>query len=163
MSLGRSLRRAVPRCGRLLARLRGEDSGIAVIELALVAPILALIIVAIVDFGLAYARQMTLANGVRAGVQYAMVRRPVQGNTGAIAQTVADNAGVALANVEVSWVCTCSDSGGAAPTCSVSECGGADVNHSIRIAVTESYTMILSYPGMSNPISLGDQVLLRLN
>lgn len=163
MNLGSSRRPVSSRSGRLLVRLRGEDSGVAAIELALVAPILALIIVAIVDFGLAYARQMTLANGVRAGVQYAMVRRPVQGNTGAIAQTVADNASVPVANVTVSWVCTCSDSGGAAPTCSVSDCGGTDVDHSIRISVTESYTMILSYPGMSNPINLGDQVLLRLN
>ena len=147
----------------LWARLRGGDQGIAAIELALIAPVLALIIVAIVDFGMAYSRQMTLANGVRAGVQYAMVRRPVQGDTDAIAQTVADNSDVALANVTVTWVCTCSDTGSAAPTCDVGDCGGADVNHSLRIGVFEDYSLILSYPGMSNPINLGDQVLLRLN
>jgi Flp pilus assembly pilin Flp len=147
----------------LWARLRGEDQGIAAVELALIAPVLALIIVAIVDFGMAFTRQMTLANGVRAGVQYAMVRRPVQGDTDAIRQTVADNAYVPLANATVTWVCECSGSGAPAPTCSVGDCGGADVNHSLTIAVTESYPLILSYPGINNPVTLGDQVLLRLN
>jgi pilus assembly protein CpaE len=147
----------------LLSRLRGEDSGIAAVELALIAPVLALIIIAIVDFGTAFTRQMTLANGVRAGVQYAMVRRPVQGDTADISQTVADNAYVPLANVTVTWVCECSDSGAAAPTCSVGDCGGVDVNHSIQIGVTDQFPLILSYPGMNSPVTLGDSVLLRLN
>ena len=147
----------------LWARLRGEDRGIAAIELALIAPVLALIIVAIVDFGMAFSRQMTLANGVRAGVQYAMVRRPVQGDTDAIQQTVADNAYVPLGNVTVNWVCECSGDGSSAPTCSVDDCGGDDVNHSLNIGVTEQFELILSYPGLTNPVTLGDTVLLRLN
>lgn len=163
MRANTNLQPASRRSGTLLARLRCEETGIAAVELALIAPVLALIIVAIVDFGMAFTRQMTLANGVRAGVQYAMVRRPVQGDTDAIRQTVADNAFVPLANASVTWICTCAGSGTAAPTCGVDDCGGADVNHSIQIGVTESYPLILSYPGISNPVTLGDEVLLRLN
>jgi Flp pilus assembly protein TadG len=147
----------------LLSRLRGEDRGVAALELALIAPILALIIVAIVDFGMAFTRQMTLANGVRAGVQYAMVRRPVQGDTDAIRQTVKDSSGVALSDVTIDWVCECADTGATAATCSVDDCGGGDVSHSLRIGVTESYPLILSYPGIKNPVTLGDAALLRLN
>ena len=151
------------RSGSLLARFRSEETGIAAVELALIAPVLAVIIIAIVDFGMAFTRQMTLANGVRAGVQYAMVRRPVQGDIAAIRQTVADNAFVPLSNASVTWICTCSDTGTTAPTCTVGDCGGVDVNHSIEISVTESYPLILNYPGISNPVTLGDDVLLRLN
>ncbi len=159
-----NLRMASLWSGSPLARFRGEETGVAVVELALIAPVLALIIIAIVDFGMAYTRQMTLANGVRAGVQYAMVRRPVQSNTGAIAQTVADNAHVPLASVTVAWVCECSDTGFNAPACDVDvDCGGGDVNRSIAIGVTEQFSLILSYPGVTNPVTLGDQVLLRLN
>ena len=151
-----------PRRG-LLSRLRGEDQGVAAVELALIAPVLALIIVAIVDFGMAFSRQMTLANAVRAGVQYAMVRRPVQGDLSAIVTRVAESADVAETDVTVTWVCECSDSGSTAPSCSVDDCGGADVNHSLNIAVADTYPLILSYPGINNPVTLGEAVLLRLN
>ncbi|MDH3595242.1 MAG: pilus assembly protein [Rhodospirillales bacterium] len=161
MRLTAKLRTA--RARGLLARLRGQDQGVAAVELALIAPVLALIIIAIVDFGMAFTRQMTLANGVRAGVQYAMVRRPVQGDLVAIQDTVKKNAGVDLSDVSVTWVCECSDSGATAPTCSVDDCGGADVNHSLLIGVTDTYPLILSYPGINNPVTLGDTVLLRLN
>jgi Flp pilus assembly protein TadG len=147
----------------LLSRLRGEDQGVAALEVALVAPILALIIVAIVDFGMAFTRQMTLANGVRAGVQYAMVRRPVQGDVDDILQAVKQNSGVALSDIDVTWVCECAGSGATAATCSVDDCGGGDVNHSLQISVTENYPLILSYPGINNPVTLGDSVVLRLN
>ena len=163
MRLSEMLLKASRRPAALWSRLKGEDQGIAAVELALIAPVLALIIVAIVDFGMAFTRQMTLANGVRAGVQYAMVRRPVQGDLTALVTTVADNAYVPEANVTVTWVCECADSGATAPTCSVDDCGGGDVNHSLNIGVTESYPLILSYPGLNNPVTLGDQVLLRLN
>jgi Flp pilus assembly protein TadG len=163
MGLTEMLLSASRRPRALWARLRGEDRGIAAVELALIAPILALIIIAIVDFGMAFTRQMTLANGVRAGVQYAMVRRPVQGDIDAIRQTVADNAYVPLANATVTWVCECSDDGSNAPNCSVDDCSGADVNHSLDIGVTDQFELILSYPGINNPVTLGDTVLLRLN
>jgi pilus assembly protein CpaE len=162
MRLTSKLRTAWPRA--LLSRLRGEDSGIAAVELALIAPVLALIIIAIVDFGTAFTRQMTLANGVRAGVQYAMVRRPVQGDLTDIQNTVKENAYVDdISKVSVTWVCECSDTGASAPSCSVGDCGGADVIHSIQIGVTDQFPLILSYPGISSPVTLGDTVLLRLN
>ena len=163
MGLTEMLLTAARRPAALWARLRGEVQGIAAVELALIAPVLALIIVAIVDFGLAFTRQMTLANGVRAGVQYAMVRRPVQGDVAAIRKTVADNAYVDLANATVEWVCECADTGAPVASCDVADCGGADVNHSLDISVTDQFELILSYPGINNPVTLGDQVLLRLN
>ena len=154
---------ASPRHRGLLSRLGGGDSGVAAVELALIAPVLALIIVAIVDFGIAFTRQMTIANGVRAGVQYAMVRRPVQGDLEDIIDTVREHSFTDISNVSVTWVCECSDTGNDAPTCSVDDCGGADVNHSLLIGVVEQFPLILSYPGINNPVTLGDQVLFRLN
>ncbi len=77
--------------------------------------------------------------------------------------TVKDNAYVDLSDVTVTWVCECSDTGTPVASCDVDDCGGADVNHSLQIGVTDTYPLILSYPGITNPVTLGDSVLLRLN
>ena len=47
-----------------------------VVEFAFYAAILSVMLIGVIDFGLAYAREMAMSNAVRAGTQFALARRP---------------------------------------------------------------------------------------
>ena len=57
---------------------RQRDGSLAV-EFAFAASFMALLMMGVMDFGLAYSRQMTMHNAVRAGTQFALARRPALG------------------------------------------------------------------------------------
>jgi Flp pilus assembly protein TadG len=60
----------------MIARLRpkrGRDDGAAAVELALVLPILLLVVFGIISFGIIFAQQLAVNNGVRQGVRSAVV------------------------------------------------------------------------------------------
>jgi Flp pilus assembly protein TadG len=54
---------------KLFARLRGEDDGVALIEFALVLPLLLLLVTGIIQFGLVFNRYITLTDAVRSGAR----------------------------------------------------------------------------------------------
>ena len=58
-----------------------EREGNIMVEFAFLASILAVMLMGVIDFGLAYAREMAMSNAVRAGTQFALVRRPSIGPT----------------------------------------------------------------------------------
>jgi Flp pilus assembly protein TadG len=62
--------------GQMIARLRPrrrDDDGAAAVELALVLPILLLLVFGIISFGIIFAQQLAVNNGVRQGVRTAVV------------------------------------------------------------------------------------------
>lgn len=71
---------------RIIKRFIGEARGIAAMEFALIAPILALIAILMTDVGMAAVGAMNMQSAVRASVQYAM--------NGGADMTVAKNVGV---------------------------------------------------------------------
>jgi Flp pilus assembly protein TadG len=148
----------------VLSRLWQGNSGLAATELALLAPVLVLLMIAMTDYGLAWTRQMALANAVRAGTQYAMIRRPVQGNTAGIHQRVVDAAPADLGGTPaVTFFCECPD-GQAVADCSANACGaGIDLRHYVTVTLQEDYPLILNYPGIGNPVSLENSATIRLN
>lgn len=55
---------------RVLPSFRAVQRGQALVEFALVLPLVLLLVVAIADFGIAYQRSVQLTNGVREGARY---------------------------------------------------------------------------------------------
>jgi hypothetical protein len=71
---------------------RSWSSGAASLELALLAPVLILLLVATWDFGRAIQESSRLAAAARAGAQYGMQSVDTAADTAAIAQAVRDDA-----------------------------------------------------------------------
>lgn len=131
----------------------------------MIAPVLVLIMIGLIDFSLVLTRQMSLANAVRAGLQYATIRRPIQGDVTAIRQAVLDAAPIPKIGTHdptVLLVCECPDGTGVAD-CDPAACGGTDILSFIDITLEEDFPLLLPYPGFSNPISLSEQATVRLN
>lgn len=115
-------------------RVRARERGAAAVEFALVLPILVVILLGIVDFGLEMNSQAIVANAAREGARTASL-----GGTAAEATTAATNASGSLLNVSASnptVTVACLKPGGAA--CA----SGYDTNRESggTVVVTVSYT-----------------------
>ena len=93
-------------------------SGMAMVEMAFVLPVLLLLVFAIAEMGLMFQRWLTLSNAVREGARHAIVYQPPGSCTAADIQAVKDrvvsyaNAGgvpIASGDVTVSNVCGASN------------------------------------------------------
>lgn len=168
MRLRFTARGAVRNPDGLLHRLWHGETGVSTVELAFLAPILAGLMIAVIDYGTAWTRQMTLANAVRAGTQYAMVRRPVEGDVTLIEQAVIDSAPSAPASpltrtLQVALVCACSGNAPGSVDCETGDCTPVNMEHYITINLQEDYEMLFDWPFINNPVPLQSQAVLRLD
>lgn len=90
-----------------LANILRDQRGVAVIELALIAPVLATLIVGVVDVTTAFNRKLELEQGVQRAIERVMqttVEETVENN---IKQEVAAATGIPQSNVIVTYTLTC--------------------------------------------------------
>lgn len=153
-----------------LAEFRGCLKASITVEGAMVATVLGALMLGVIDFGLAYRREAQLDNAVRAGTQYALVRRPQSGDVDPIRDAVYETApfaeGTPGTAVEVEFFCECPD--GTAAQCSAS--GGAELcadgserQSFIRVSISESFDLMFAYPGVGTDITLSADGAVRLN
>lgn len=159
-----------PLCGDASAGFGLCERGSVTVEGALVATVLFVLLLGVIDFGLAFRRQSELANAVRAGTQYALVRRPQQGDVEPIRDAVYQAApfaeGTQGTALEVEFYCECPD--GTPSQCSaaggVALCSGGVERHAfLRVHLSENYELMLAYPGLGSDIDLSAEGTLRLN
>ncbi len=149
---------------------RNEDGSIAT-ETALIMTVLSFMAVGVLDFGLAYTHNLQLANAARAGMQYAMVRKPIDGDYSAIISAVNTAAPTVddgnARNITASMFCSCPDgtsinctgTGGEDLTCPDGSLRGSY----LQITIAEDYDMFMSYPGIDDTLALSESVTVRLN
>jgi Flp pilus assembly protein TadG len=99
-------------------RARGAEQGTAMIELAVVLPVLLMLIFAVSEFGLAFARYQVLTNAAREGAREAVLfRRPCTASTvvsdaRAVVREHVEAMGIELSdsNIDVAGACTAGNS-----------------------------------------------------
>lgn len=144
-----------------------DESGVALIEFALLAPILALLCVGIIDLGLAFASQLQLAAAVGEGAQYAFLTGG--GVQAAAVQTVVQKA-TALAGVTATVnyspnSCYCPT--GTPPALSSQTCGAPCADGTLPgkyLSISAAYTYSPIFPGytlIANP-GLVESVTVRV-
>ena len=163
----------------LLARLCRRDDGAVTIEFAFAVSALTLLVVGVINMGLAYSEQMKISNAVRAGSQFALVRHPsldpdadaseavvsMQDIRDAVVQSaefLASDPGVPDLNVCVFYQCpgdpptACTTTPGAAPAC-------AEWQTFVTIDLTQLHDFLIPFPGFASGITLGAAHTIRLN
>ena len=146
---------------RLLANLRRNNRGAAVIELAMIAPILGLMIIGIVDMSNAFSKKLALEQGAQRAIERIMqttaddtvestlkteVVCQVNGTTNGTCNT----SPITTSNVTVTYRLECTDSGGTittqtntdADTFDTYTCASGTVSQAryIEVLVTDTYT-----------------------
>jgi hypothetical protein len=156
--------------GGLIAAFGRCRRGSITVEGAMVATLLGVLLLGVIDFGLAFRRQSELANAVRAGTQYALVRRPQQGDVepirDAVYQTAPFAEGTPGTGLEIEFYCECPDGGASecAAAGGVALCPGGVERHSfLRVRLSENYGLLLAYPSVGTDIGLAAEGTVRLN
>jgi len=146
-----------------LAGIRRDEDGAIAVEWALVALFLGFLMLGAFNFGTAALHKMEMANAVRAGLQYAVVRKPIQGDTSQISTTVlnaapADKLGTRSLTVAV--FCQCPDSSSVA--CG-GTCSSGDPRTFVSIQMQEDYDTLVKMPGIDQRLSFQTSGSVRLN
>ncbi len=143
----------------LFKSIRGREGGAAV-EFALVAPILVGVLVGIVDLGIGLYQWMEVVNSAQAGAQLA-VR---QGYNSAAIQNAAANAS-SLSSISTTPAQFCGCPSGTTITsvpCGGTCVGGAVPGTYVTVSSQAQYSMLMSYPGLDNPLTLSAQSTVRI-
>lgn len=109
---------------RLISRLRSDERGAAIIELAIIAPIFALMTIGVVDMSNAMGRKLALEQGAQRAIERVMqttgtttVEATIKNEAvcqvnGVNADGTCKSTPISLANVTVTYRLECTDSGG---------------------------------------------------
>jgi len=126
------------------------------LELAVTAPVVLLVLFGAADFGRMFSTAVTVANASAAGALYATASPTNATDTAGIAAAATQDA-ADLTGVSVSSVTTCRDSGGNTTSCSTP-------GSSMRVSVTASYTFntMFNYPLIPNSVRLQDTATVRV-
>lgn len=153
------------------SRFRKSELGSISVETALLSTVLLSIGIGTVDFGMGLERKMDMANAIRAGMQYALVRKPIQGDTTAIEEAVltalvpgTSSSGTVLTS---EMVCSCPD--GTAMDCLGSDdqdlhcADGSQRGAYIVLTLKEDYGLMWTYPVIGQTLTITETASVRLN
>lgn len=147
---------------RVNSKLRSDERGAAVIELAIIAPVLALMTIGVVDMSNAMGRKLALEQGAQRAIERVMqttgtttVEATIKNEAvcqvnGVNADGTCKTSPISLANVTVTYRLECTDSSGAITTQTSTDsdafddfyCATGTVTEAkyIQVALTDKYT-----------------------
>lgn len=151
---------------RALCRFLGTDekstSGVAAIELALVAPILVLLAVSTIDLGLAFYRKMQVQNAVHAGVAYAMLHGFTPSEITDAVTGATSYSGI-RATPAPAQSCGCASAGGIAPAACGATCsGGVPAGTYVTVYAQAAHDTLVSYPILAQTYTFSAQSTVRI-
>lgn len=143
-----------------MRRFLNHEAGVAIVELALIAPFLILLTIGIIDIGV-YARNgIEVGNAARAGAAYGAYNTTNANNTtGMVNAAIADAAEIKLVSTDVSakWYCTCD----ATPATTVTSCSPvppcASTDHLdsyATVTVSKQFGTLIAFPGLPSTQTL---------
>jgi Flp pilus assembly protein TadG len=145
-----------------LARLWRERSGVAAVELGLTAPVLASLLIPMVDLGIGAYEKMRVQGAAEAAAQYAL------GHASAYSASSIQSAGqnaTSLTGVTVTPGQTCNcitgTTIGASVSCASTCADGTAPGTYVSVATSVSYTTVITYPGITSPMTLRGYAIVR--
>jgi len=143
------------------AALLDACEGNAVIEFSIAAPVLAVILVPLIDIGMAVYQQMQVQDAAQAGAQYAMAHG---WNSRSIQSAVMSATALSVsASPAPSKTCGCPDgSSVSAATCGSTCSDGQKAGTYVTVGAQATYTPLFPYPTMGNSVTLSAQTTARI-
>lgn len=152
----------------LLAAFRRSRLGSVAIELALLAPVLAGILIAVVDFGSYIYSSMQMQSASRAGAQYAIQSSGNSSDATAISDAVLASSSDLQSGISVASVtfCACADGSSTAVSattgCSGTCAGGESPALTVQVTVSNTFTPMFSWPGIPDSLLIEGVTALRV-
>lgn len=136
-----------------------NDAGAALVELALSAPLLLLMLMGIAEFAMITYAAIEVSNSARAAAQYgAMNGGAVTDTTGMLNAAQADafdlpnTSQVSFVSGYPAYGCSCANGG--TSTCLPTDCSKSFVEQTLTVKLQMSYTPLIHWPGLPSSITL---------
>ena len=143
-------------------RRRHFKPGQAATELALVAPVLAVLLVGTADFARAFYFHQEVIAAARAGAQYGSQSTTTAADTSGISTAALANGTNVPGLTASSSVCTC----GAPPpqtACGTGYCNGANVQSSyITVTASAAFNTLVNYPGIPHTTTMSGTAIMQI-
>lgn len=146
---------------RLVRRFVRNARGAAAVELGLIAPVLVGIVVPMVDLGLGAYQKMEVQDAAESGAQYALEHGWNQTSVQNAATNTTPLSGVTATAAE-SCHCVTSGAIGSAVTCGTTCADGSTAGTYVTVNTSATYTMLVNYPGLTNPMTLTGYSMIRI-
>ena len=125
-------------------RLSADRSGNILLEFALALPVLALLVVGLLDLGRYSLQKSAMLQGARAGAQYGMLDT----SDAAKVNTTAQNAtGLTGVTANTTWFCECVS--GTTVACTTTCSGGATIKRYVTVSASKSFDSVLTTATLS--------------
>ena len=144
---------------RRLRRLPKSETGGALIELAIVLPVLILIAIGVMDYGRVYFTSVAVANAARAGAEFGSIE-PGRETWTTQMQDFAklDGAEAGAITVTATTHCECS---GSVVACSTTCAGYGAPWVLVEVTASKSVAMVLKYPGLPTTVTVSRTAIFR--
>ena len=139
-----------------------SDSGAALVEMALVMPLLLLMVLGVGDFGRVLYRAITLSHAARAGAAYGAQGGGHAGDAAGIRQAAEEEAqDIAPITVTSQRICECT--GGAAVSCMMASCGSYGAPRAfVEVTATQTFATLVPFPGIPSTVPLSRTAKVRV-
>lgn len=146
-------------------KLLDSESGSSLIEAAVLAPVLLLLLLGAADFGRGYYLAEEVAGAAHSGAEYAIQNPGNFSNDSTGIETAAKNDAPDVSNLRVaapSWGCECSDGSSYSASCAAVP-SGCTSNWVYKVTVTASagYSPLFHWPGLPTSIALSSSATMR--
>jgi len=139
-----------------------QRRGQAIIEMAIVLPLVLLLLVGVIDFGRIYFTTMTVAHAARAGAQYGAQRNGTSGDIAGMKQAALDAAGdVPGVTADARQYCQCA-SGTSVDCLDSTTCAEGAPQVYVEVTADKVFTTMLQYPGIPSTNDVSRRVTLRV-
>jgi Flp pilus assembly protein TadG len=141
-------------------RLAGGDAGQALVETALIFPVLISLLIGAAELArLAYAA-IEVANAAKAGVQYGAQSGTTAADTTGIATAASsDAANLTGLTTTSSYSCICSD--GTASTCTNTDCANSHIEETLTVNTEASIDPLIHLPGLPTTYTLRGKAIQK--
>jgi Flp pilus assembly protein TadG len=150
------------RLSAFLARIGRDRAGVAAVELGLTAPVLAGLLIPMVDLGIGAYEKMRVQGAAEAAAQYALGHASAY-NASNIQSAGQNATSLAGLTVTPTQACNCitGTTIGAAVSCTSTCSDGSTPGTFVSVATQATYTPLFSYPGVTTPMTLHGFAIVR--
>lgn len=139
---------------------RARSKGIALVEYALILPVLLLLLAGVLNYGMALRTATAVAMAARSGAQYGSGTLGRASDTAGI-RAAAVNSAPDVAAMTVSSAKSCQCSGGGTVSCS-GTCAGGKMLVYVQVTARTNATTFFNYPALGFSGNVSSQATLRV-
>ena len=154
-------------CARLSLRANLLSRGQSMVELALMVPALALVLVATADFGRVYFTSVAVENAARAGVQYGAQSLTTSVDITGMEQAACNDFGIsdlttcqATMTTTATSFCECVGSTAVVSCSSTCDDGGVQEKW-VQVNTSTTFNTLLTYPGIPSSYPISQVAMMR--